>query len=185
MPGFIITGSESKGPSSKMEAARSHRWEVTFDTPLPVEWSDDLLFYARSISRPICEFDRITMHQRQTEIYLPGKNRPAGQVNLQLYEPVRNEGSNGAASVVRDWWSQWMMNAKKHSLNMPSGSIQGVKRSIRTTLLDGCNTPIWTYIMSGAFPTRVEGSELDYTNSELSTVNVTLSIDAYQEGKDL
>ena len=178
MPGFLITGSEKgDGPASQLETARSHRWEVEV-IGMGRAVSDEIKFHAHSVSRPSIEFDKMVIHHRQNELNLPGKYR-CGTMNLTLYERVTPGGVNGAAFAVRAWWAVWLSYAKLHSLNFPDN----IKKIMRVVQLDGNGDQIWGYKCAGVFPTKVEGSTLDYTSSDLSTIAVTLSIDAFQEGE--
>lgn len=183
MPGFLIGGTgATDGPSSTVEAARAHRWEVLL-LGVPNDATSEIRSYARSISRPCFEADRITLHHRQNELYLPGKIR-AGVCALSVYEHIDSD-TNKTASTIRDWWSSWMMEAKKYSLNMDSGNTTGWKRQLHIAELDGCGDQVWGYLLSGVFPLKVEGSPLDYTSTDLSTIDITLSVDAFQEGQDI
>lgn len=179
MPGFIISGGEGVDANSPsmVEVARSHRWEITIPDA-PRDASDELRFFALSVTRPSFEADKVTMHHRQNELYMPGKTR-SGTCSVVLYERILNN-VDGSASVMRKWWSQWMMNAKRYSLNMASW-----KKTLHVSMTDGCGSQTWAYMLNGVWPLKVEGSGLDYASTDLATVAVTLSVDAFEEGFDI
>lgn len=178
MPGFNINGQgAATNPQPWVETARAHRWEVIIDH---AQWGNEVAAYAYSVGRPSLEFDKIIMHHRQNEIVLPGKYR-WGSIDLKIYERFDNGGQDMGASILREWWSKVVANAAAHSLNLPAD----LKKNVRIRLLDGHGSAVWTYALSGAFPLKVTGSELDYSNTELATVAVTLVFDAVKEGKDI
>jgi hypothetical protein len=189
MPGFNITAG-NPGPSAVAEVARSHRWEVTVLGGPGIasgnikagDFSSDLSFYAQAVTRPSMEFDTIKMHHRSNEINLPGKSR-SGTCVITLYEKIDKQ--NVTAAGIRQWWSQWMMNAKNNALIMTNKSINSVKRQLKISQVDGCGIQMWAYILNGVFPTKITPSQFDYTASDLSTIEITLAVDAFQEGQVL
>lgn len=191
MPGFVISGFEGgrADPSAVIETARAHRWEVTYIPGVSgVDeswWPRHIAAYAVSVTRPTIEFDKIQMHHRSNEVYLPGKKR-AGVCILKVYESINSSDStNMTANIFRQWWDQAMNKGGQHSFRTPSNNINTVKRQLRIRQLGGCGEVLWTYLLAGAFPLKVEPTELDYSSSELSNIAITLSIDAFREGKDI
>ena len=172
MPGFAIGNDiDPNGPSPVMEVARSHRWTVFVQDPNLTGISA----YARSVSEPSLEFDKMVMHHRQNEVYIPGKYR-WGTINLQVYEWVDGDENKGA-ELFRYWWSHIVSDTKYNALN----PLNSLKRSVKIQLEDGQQNVVYSYNLSGAWPQKVDGSGFDYTSSDLKTKTVTLVFDACRE----
>lgn len=183
MPGFLIGGQPSSNSGLNQDAplpvevARSHRWTIRVlnDQYWSGNFRDSLSFYALSVTRPSTEIDKITMHHRSTEIYLPGKYRPS-TVDIAFYEVVTSSDTLITTDAIRKWWDGIVYNTKEHSLNMKSWKVD-----LECVMENGLGETVRTYHMSGVFPIKVAPSNLDYSVTDLSTVSVTLSIDGFWE----
>lgn len=171
MPGFAI-GSTKDGPSPVMETARSHRWNIVING---LDNSREIAFYAASMTRPIFEFDVIKMHHRQNEINLPGKYR-YGVATLKFYEKITEGGRAETAEYFNEWKSEVVANYLLHSIN-----IKTFRKEVQAILEDGQGRSIYSYIMTHAWPSKVEPSELDYSSSNISMTTATLVFDGVKE----
>jgi hypothetical protein len=145
-------------------------------------------FFVQSVTRPSFELDKIVVHQQQQEIYLPGKVRWS-PITIKYYEPMYNAGlanvnqtSSGCplTGTLSTWFDKivngynYILQRNKKSIDIVGG---GYKKHVRVDLLDGEGDSYYYYKLFGAWPIKIEPSELNYTSSELSSVVVTLSYD--------
>lgn len=197
MPGFVIPNPELSPagprletsrhhPGNRIELGRAHRWLVRVYGLLGAE--QDLAAYAKTVGRPEFAFDKITVHQGQNEIYLPGKYRWS-PIDIEFYELFSDtdqqdfteakspgETSNVISSILRKWWSEVTASYLTHRIRTGAG-----KNRVDIYMTDGRGVPHHVYRLSGAWPMSVKGSPLDYTSSELSTVTLTLAFDGVEE----
>lgn len=170
MPGFKING-QGDGPSSTVEAARLHRWAVTFTG---TSISEDTMFYAKTINRPVLEIDEIKIHHQQTEIYLPGKHR-WGAITVEFYEVLTGAGNNQTSTEIFNYWSESVIDIVNNNV-VDLKTIQDTRMTITTQ--DGLGESIADTVLESVWPTKVEPTELNYAVTELSTTKVTFRFDA-------
>lgn len=177
MPGFVIGDTQQTGPSPVVETARSHRWRVEVTAPIP--GINDVTLYAYSVTRPVPEIDQVKMHHRQNEINLPGKYR-YNTCSIKFYEKIDPETKKApTAEIIHKWWAAHTTNYMLHSVN-----IWSFRRTVRIFLEDGQGNTVHKYKLINAWPSKVEGSELDYSSSEIATIMVTLVCDFVDEIND-
>lgn len=202
MPGFNIGGTGG-GANSVGEVARAHRWRVSIQGGSP-QFNRDILLGAFSVQRPGPEIDQVTLHHKQTEMYMPGKHR-WGVIDIIFYELVHEEQDssgrvvrsvNATASEIFKLWGNSVVDlARNNHLNgfkrtividQLSGGGGGRSSLVTTDNLTGTfdefDVPsIYTYKCIGAWPIRVDPTELNYSSSELSTTKVAFRFDAVEE----
>ncbi|MEE8578020.1 MAG: hypothetical protein V3T31_12255 [candidate division Zixibacteria bacterium] len=173
MPGFKINN-QGDGPSSTVEAARLHRWQVSFTG---ASISEDTMLYAKTIGRPVIEIDQIKMHYQQTEIYLPGKHRWS-TITVDFYEILDEGGINKTTSEIFNYWADSVLDLAANTI----ANLDTIKQTRMTiTPLDGQGGGATRIIMDGVWPIKVEPAELNYTTTDLSTTKVTFRFDAAEE----
>ncbi len=187
MPGFRIssrdgqTAGDDKDPLATLESARRHRWRITVLGAGPAgsyKPLEEIIIYAFKGQRPSLEIDKITIHHGQDEAYFPGKNRWA-PVNFSFYEVLDKEGRNLSAIALYGWQKEVVIdlsqslirsNCKRNVvyqqyLSEPAGD----KRSIPKVSHE--------YALISAWPSKITPDELDYSSSEVSVIQVTLTYD--------
>lgn len=175
MPGFNITSANSgtgSGPSATTESTRSHRWKFTF---LGIGSLDQVVMYALSCQRPTIEIDNIPFHYKQTVAYLPGKHK-WNPISVKFYEML--DGVN-TASKIFTYWANGVISIDTNTINPKFAG----RASIST--LDGAGSEQYYYTLYNVWPGKIEPSELDYSNSTLATIQVTLNYDAVEESSNM
>lgn len=168
MPGFAIHGSD--GPPHTVETNRDHRWEIWIG-----DIDRDVCMLALNCTRPIYVTDPVTIHNRQNEIYLPGKTRWE-PVKIELYSDQKK-----TISEIEKW--------RNLSIEVQGGSggLESIKNKawdtahktlVTINLLDGLGDIKTTYYLHGAWPSRIEGSNWDYASTNISTVTMTITYDS-------
>ena len=176
MPGFKINNVESErpGPNPLVEAIRSHRWRFEFTN---IGTLRDVVVYAQSCQVPSVEIDVIEIHNRQTKIHMPGKYKWS-PINVKFYAMSPDGGGPASNLSLFKYWSSGANAVVNFSNNT-------VNKDFRTqaivVLEDGLGSDVHTYKLSNVWPSKVEGSELNYTSSELATISVTLVYDSADE----
>jgi len=199
MPGFNIPAPDSDcappglegkppydPPSYITESARKHRyiWEIFAAQSLggsSLDWQS-LLVYAYKCSRPTPEFDEITIHSAQDEIYRPGKNRWK-PVEVSFYEVVNSAGEDSPAMLIYDWWagdprnSKSILDLRTSTHNVPKDYY----RLCKLAMLDGEAKYIWQYELMDCWPSKVTPSDLSYADTDIADITVTLRFNKARE----
>lgn len=167
-----------EGAESTAETARNHRYSFEVLEPLQ---QGTLLLYAFKATRPSPEIDEITIHSGQDEIYRPGKNRWK-PIEISFYEKLSGQANlifqnliNTAASQIYEWWGGTNNGFPGGVVHLDTSSIGvGYQKPCQLALLDGLGRSVWSYYMSDCWPVKVTPSNLDYSDSDIATVTVTL-----------
>jgi hypothetical protein len=188
MPGFNIpnqspgcpTNPDQRGqPSNTVETARRHRYLLEVLEPLG-QLDNGILLFLEKCTRPSPEYDKIVIHSSQTEISRPGKTHWK-EVEFSFYEKL--DGSdNGSlestcAKLIYEWHAKTMVNIVTSLHNPPSQYL----KNATLQMLDGDGSPVWTYNIYDAWPMKVSPSDLSYSDTDISTIAVTL---AYARAKE-
>lgn len=165
------------GPVSAIEIARNHRWIFEVLEPFG-SLSDGILLYARKCTRPSPEIEEITIHHSQEQITRPGKHK-WNPIEFSFYEKVTGTGSpyDEVALKIYEWWATSMLVLEQSRYNdlsyLKTGALQ---------MVDGSGFAIWQYRLFNCWPSKVTPSELDYSNTDLAEITVTLRYDKAIEG---
>ncbi len=178
--------------SNTIETARNHRYSLEILNPL--HGDHRILQYAHKITRPISEFDVITIHNGQDEIYRPGKNR-WGPIDITLYEVfagwkstaprtpwsrgVRSEDNltDQTAKLIYNWWGK-VIDLRRSTLTRYFSSDRHLlHRHCEIAMLDGGNEIIWKYQLFNCWPIKITPSELSYQDTELASITLTVRFD--------
>lgn len=199
MPGFNIstsagcpiTGSNLsnspiyRGPSATIETARSHRFKLEVLEPFGPDRGTGIILNLEKCTRPTPEIDEITLHSGQDEIYRPGKNRWS-PIEFTFYEKLSGtSGEDGgsptdsAAKRIYQWWGSTMINLRASSHNAVTEYYKRAELSMK----DGYGKDVWTYYLYDCWPIKVTPSNLDYANSDIARITVTLRYNKAQEKK--
>ncbi len=173
MPGFNI-GNQGEGPPNTQETSRKNRYLVKVMNPL----STDLLFFARKVTIPEVEIDRVVMHHKQEEIYLPGKHH-IQTCEVRFYR-IHDHGGDKAAREIYNWWSRSVIDIEHSSL---AANDQGTfdKKNAEIHLLDGSGITIYKYLLYGIWPHKMSPDSLDFSDSSIAEIGVTFNVDKIKE----
>ncbi len=199
MPGFNIpfwasgcTGQSpsSPGPANDVETARAHRFILEVMEPMGGQDSTGMLLFLEKCNRPSPEFDKIVIHNGQDEIPRPGKTHWK-DVEFTFYEKLNGDYAGGmqaggvfkddledqCAKLIYEWWSKTMIDVETSRHKPPSEYL----KNCQLQMVDGSGEPIWTYFLYDCWPLKVSPSDLDYGNTEIARISVTL---AYARAKE-
>jgi hypothetical protein len=208
MPGFNIGGTGGT-VSNLVETARRHRFEWTLFSPASVSGNQSsggsapaisrvgqVLVFCHKAGRPVIEIDRIKMSRGQDEIFVPGKQHWS-PCEISFYEAVRDDNQitgnmvsngcdtdirfgvanaiNAVADIVHEWWAVNTINIRRSRLQRRYKAISHL------SMLDGGENTIWKYQLYGCWPSKVTPVDLDYGESAIAEISVTLSYDKADE----
>jgi hypothetical protein len=193
MPGFNIPAescldenafkesSAYTGPGHLSETARKHRYLLEVFEPMEGKGADsNLLMYLEKCTRPTPEIDEIVIHNGQDEIYRPGKNK-WNPLEFTFYEKLSGSepGSfrNAAAENLYNWWAKSMIILS----DSKQGKPQDYYKNAYLQLLDGVGNPVWTYKIYDCWPQKITPAQMSYSESEISTIVVTLRFNKAEE----
>jgi len=153
MPGFnVVNAGGGGGPSNTVEVRRAHRW--VFETLGPV--APNVLLLLQSAQRPSFSFEEPEMHHNQEKVYFAGK---------QSWEPISLVWYDGEQSP----------DVSEAVYNVAAVNVYKAEASLQVQ--DGQGAPNERWEMYGVWPQAVNYQELNYTSTDLMTVEATMRYD--------
>lgn len=165
MPGFMINNGGG-GPPHTAETKRNHRWY--WQTMDKANFGREVFIYLQKCQRPKFVNEEPVMHHNQEQAYFVGK---------QSWEPITMTFYDAEQPVdisSRLW--DWLNVANK----IPQANVaapEAYKSQATLEMLDGVGVAIETWTIYGAWPKEVSYSDNDYTNTDISTVEVIVRYD--------
>lgn len=194
MPGFDISDAFSamcheddithenlrtESPLNTVETARKHRYALEVLEPFRGPEDDGILLYLEKCTRPTPEFETVTIHNGQDEIYRPGKVK-WNPIEFTFYEKTTgddNDLTNQAAELIYKWWAEItaVISESRHTLPV------AYYKNAELAMLDGEGRSIWTYFLYDCWIQKVTPSDLAYADSDLSNISVIMRYNKAQE----
>lgn len=171
MPGFQIGQGGANQPSNVVETRRKHRWIFeTIDRGAAGTFDRRSLVLLQSASRPHVTFEEPELHHNQEKAWFAGKHSWE-PITLVWYD---GEQSPDVSSEIYDWVDQGVLTSiGDANVNIPSQ----YKKNATLQMLDGAGNPSETWTILGCWPQDVNWGDLDYTNTEIQTIEVTMRYD--------
>lgn len=141
--------------------------------------------YLEACTRPRVEFDKITIHNGQDEIYRPGKSRWQ-PITLTFYEAFwsRQGTTYQVAEAIYLWHSRLLTRFNDTNAGARYSSIRRAEtyeKNAVLTMEDGYGKPIRDYYLFGCWPSSVSPDELNYSASDLTRIEVELTYNRAEE----
>lgn len=197
MPGFFVAGPNSeedscgnlndpdiisagldrrRRPYNDIEVNRKYRYKVViYGQP---DGRTDWNTYIESCTRPKLEFDKITIHNGQDEIYRPGKSRWS-PVTMSFYEAVNYKPSDGVyiftnqvAQYIYDWALSGTQFANKQSSIATAKSLY---KNVDIDMENGGGFIVRKYKLFGCWPISVSPGDLSYSSNEIAKIDIEMS----------
>jgi len=174
MPGFLIdgVGDPAKNPPNTVETGRRHRYLLTLLDPLK-----NVLIYAHKVTRPTFETELITVHSGQDLIYRPGKHK-WNPIEMTIYDVVL-EQQDDTASAIYDWWRNSMIDVSNSKQFKPAE----YRKSCSLEMLGGDGGSLWLYQLHGCWPSKVTPSDLQFAETAIADITITLQVDRVVESQ--
>lgn len=171
MPGFNIGGGGGGNePNNVTETRRKHRW--LFQVMGPV--AQGALLFLQKASRPQFKYEEAVMHHDQEQAYFAGK-QSWEPLSIAFYDAEQNP--NVSAEIFK-----WVTSVTTSGLQAGGGPVtvatpRAYKAQAQLSMTDGAGgvTELWTF--NGVWPVQTNWMDLDYTNTEIQLVEVSMRYD--------
>lgn len=176
MPGFRIdaAGGTRTGKHHKAEFRRKHRWRVQVAEGTGLGPSDWL--YLQKAARPTFNLEKPEVHHDQEVAYFAGK-QTWEPITLTFYDAVQGEGVNDISSVLYNWVNL-VVNIPTATVALPSA----YKKDLKLQMLAGNGDADETWTLFGCWPQNTNWQDLNYSDTEIQLVEVSLTFDRAQRG---
>jgi hypothetical protein len=183
MPGFFITGQEVKdannlqGPNHKVETRRKHRWIFEQIASDGGGLKSEVLVFLKTTQRPAFKFEEPVMDHNQEKAYFAGRQE-WDPIKMSFYDV---EQSPDVSDEIWNWLNS--VNAIDEVCVKKPGSVgygsngPGYKGVGYLSMVNGCGTATERWSLFGAWPKEVNWQDLDYSNTEIQLIEVTLRFD--------
>ena len=175
MPGFTnpFSSAEHAGvevKDARLESKRKHRWIFT------VFWEDqgllDTAVYLQSAQRPHAVVEEAVMHHDQEQAYFAGKYHWE-PVSLVFYDVGASPGADvNSSDRIYEWFNQ-VVNVSQATVAPPSI----YKKECELAMTDGAGGVAEKWKLRNSWPIDINWNDLDYTNTEIQTIDVSLKYD--------
>ncbi len=172
MPGFNIMpyggGYSAQGPSNTLETRRKHRWVFESIGRGTGTFSQAELLVLQSASRPSFKFEEPEMHHNQEVARFAGK-QDWDPVTMTWYDVQQDPDiSRGIYH-----WIETVVNMQSIKVAHP----RLYKRTAKLIMIDGAGAATESWTMLGTWPKDCNWQELDYTSTEIQTIEATMRYD--------
>lgn len=169
MPGFRYQDSlaEDQNKNAKVESRRKHRWRFTTGFLNPGEW-----IYLKSASRPSFSLETPEMHHDQEVAYFAGK-QTFDEMSLEFYDVLEPDLTNRLYDWIAGGVEQSVTNLSDATVSEPAD----YKVTVNLEMTDGQGETIDSWRLLGAWPKDTNWNDMDYSDTDLQTVSVTLRYD--------
>jgi hypothetical protein len=171
MPGFNIGGGrDGNEPSNVAETRRKHRW--LFEVVGPIQ--REALLFLQKASRPNFKYEEAIMHHDQEQAYFAGK-QSWEPITLSWYDAEQNPD-------VSKQLHNWIVTVTTGGLGAGGGAVtvavpSAYKKEAKLSMTNGAGAPTETWTLKGVWPQQTNWGDLDYTNTEIQLVEVTMRFD--------
>jgi hypothetical protein len=170
MPGFTV-GGRGGGPNHMIETRRKHRWIFrTLGQASLGDFDPPVLLILKEASRPQPTIEEPEMHHNQEKAYFAGKHS---------WEPCKMVWYDGEQSpdVSEEMW-KWLNGVIEiHGANLPVEVPGQYKKEGTLAMLRGDGDDSETWRMYGCWPQTINWNNLDYMDTEIQTIEVTMRFD--------
>lgn len=178
MPGFVgqdYVSAQHSGrdaPQAHAETKRKHRWIFTVFWDGAVAGLGQSSTYLQSAQRPHPVTEEVVMHHDEEQAYFAGKYHwePISLVFYDVQTPV-----NASASIYA-WFNQ-VINIPQATVATPAS----YKKRCVLDMTDGTGSSIEKWILYHCWPIDVNWNDLDYTNTEIQTIDVSMKFDRAEQ----
>lgn len=172
MPGFNIMpyggGYSAQGPSNTIETRRKHRWVFESIGRGVGSFSQAELLVLQSASRPSFKFEEPEMHHNQEVARFAGK-QDWDPCTLTWYDVQQDpDVSRGIYH-----WIETVVNMQSIAVAHP----RLYKRTASLSMIDGAGSTTENWTMLGTWPANCNWQELDYTSTDIQTIEATMRYD--------
>jgi len=172
MPGFNIApyggGYSVQGPSNVLETRRKHRWVFETIGRGTGSFSQTELLVLQSASRPSFKFEEPEMHHNQEVSRFAGK-QDWEPITMTWYDVQQDPDVSRGIYM----WIETVVNM--FSLQVAHPRLY--KKTAVLLMIDGVGQTTERWTMLGTWPSTCNWQELDYTSTDIQTLEATMRYD--------
>lgn len=182
-----------ENPEYDVETFRKYRYNTTiYNLELGGKTVSPTI-YLESVGRPKLEFDKITIHHGQDEIYRPGKSRWAPIV-MSFYEVVgasigtgKNTYSWQVAESIYRWANNKLTRFGLQQETNPSNRYSSIQKAsefyknVSIVVESGEGYKLREYFLYECWPSSITPSELSYSSNEIAKIELELTYNRADE----
>lgn len=172
MPGFTSPNSAAHagvaGNTSTAETKRQHRWIFTVFWQGEVANLDKASAFLQKAQRPHAVTEDVLMHHDEEQVHFAGKYHWE-PLSLVFYDTVSPFDTSG---LIYEWFNK--------VVQVPTATVATpteYKKRCQLDMTDGAGSSIEKWGLYNCWPLDVNWNDLDYTNTEIATVDVTMVFD--------
>ena len=144
------------------EPLRKNRWLLRFPADLGIqEW------WCQTAHRPAIKQEGKPIQFLNTETYVVGRYT-WDEMQVTLRDPI----GPSASQAVMEW-----VRLHSESVTGRQGYAAGYKRDVELEMLDPTGVVVSKWILKNTMVTQADFGELDYSQDDLATINITLRFD--------
>ena len=144
------------------EPKKKNRFILTFDSSLGIN-----SWYVEKASRPSITIDHKEIKFLNTETYVAG-SFTWGEISVTLRDPI----GPSASQAVMEW-----VRLHAESVTGRMGYAAGYKKDVNLVMLDPTGVAVEKWILQNCSLKDAKFGDVDYGNSDLATVEMTLRPD--------
>ena len=184
MPGFFITGQENldanglAGPNHKVETRRKHRWIFEQVQSPGYTMKPEFLVFLKTAQRPSFKFEEPVMDHNQEKAYFAGR-QDWDPIKLTFYDVEQNP------DLSAELWN-WLNSVNEipgvcvhqpGEFGVGGPGATGYKGEGILHMVNGCGISSEMWRLYGCWPKEVNWQDLDYSNTEIQLIEVTMRFD--------
>jgi hypothetical protein len=172
---FGIAGLGDASGTSILQPKMKNKWNVTFSNIAAGQAGGgvDLSVQVVTCTRPIVTHEEVVLDRYNSRSWVAGKHE---------FEPLtltfEDDVTGAASQVVHEQLQlqQWLIGSEGPFL-ATAGEASHYKFAMKINMLDGYQTVIETWALSGCWIKQADYSDLDYSSSEAIKVSLTIRYD--------
>ncbi len=174
MPGFKIGGKGAADIANTVETRRKHRWvfQALNAAADGAGLKPNILIVLQKCARPSFSFEEPQMHHDQEQVYFAGK-QTWEPIAMSFYDVVGAE--NDVSEAIWNW-----LNSAVDVHGDAAGTVKlpsEYKADADLSMIDNTGKPEETWKLFGCWPKEVNWGELNYTDTEIQLIEVTMRYD--------
>lgn len=182
--GFYITNpavsadtpSGSAGLSNTLEMGRKHRFSVDLFFGDSIDENNTISFNVKSTTTPKVEYDEITVHNGQGEIFMPGKQHYP-QIDVVFYDVMKQSGQTYDGMIISRILKALptgFKNETTYGVLSKHKPIKQYRFNMSVNKLDGKGQRYQQFFLKECYITNLDPGDLSYVDNEI--VEVTMKI---------
>lgn len=176
MPGFqgpyaSATHSDQSVPGARAETKRKHRWIFRVFWEGQVAGIAESSVYLQTAQRPHAVIEEAVMHHDEEQAYYAGKYHWE-PLSLVFYDVAGLEGTPDSSQAIYDWLNA-VVEVSQATVSAPSV----YKKECQLDMTDGQGEALERWTIYNCWPIDVNWNDLDYTNTEIQTIDVSMKFD--------